>query len=304
MVEENVPAPTRSDDQLVPVNARLPYGKSNLLLDLQKLQKNHIFHILDAKSGVYSFQLDEQWFTLNVDLLRNALEITPVDLAHPFVSPRAGEQVMDFVNKLGYPEEIHFVSKMHNFYGKSLYKGSRLSFLIGPILVFLPRSQLLKSFLTAGDDFLFGNLKFIPKGEKDEGKVLKVRKGKRSYRFVDEEDEEPQPTPKPQIENDEYNLQRGKGKGIATDEQSRTPVTEEASTRPLAQLEDDTSANIVHDTPSPPDVKTGAEAEMSDSEGDTEILNVSEEKGEDVSNTVALEERTIKLNEGQVGVIP
>ncbi|GJR09915.1 hypothetical protein Tco_0792567 [Tanacetum coccineum] len=113
MVEENVPAPTRSDDQLVPVNARLPYGKSNLLLDLQKLQKNPIFRISDTKSGVYNFQLDEQWFTLNVDLLRNALEITPIDLAHPFVSPPVGEQVMDFVNELGYPEEIHFVSKMH-----------------------------------------------------------------------------------------------------------------------------------------------------------------------------------------------
>ncbi|GKB69824.1 hypothetical protein Tco_0931236, partial [Tanacetum coccineum] len=67
----------------------------------------------EAKSGVYSFQLDEQWFTLNVDLLWKALEITPVDPAHPFVSPPAGEQVMDFVNELGYPKETHFVSKMH-----------------------------------------------------------------------------------------------------------------------------------------------------------------------------------------------
>ncbi|GKC45140.1 hypothetical protein Tco_1062862, partial [Tanacetum coccineum] len=67
----------------------------------------------EAKFGVYSFQLDEHWFTLNVDLLRKALEITPIDPAHPFVSPIAGELVMDFVNELGYPEEIHFVSKMH-----------------------------------------------------------------------------------------------------------------------------------------------------------------------------------------------
>ncbi|GJS96666.1 hypothetical protein Tco_0803634 [Tanacetum coccineum] len=146
MAEENIPALTRSDDQLVPVKARLPYGKSNLLLDLQKLQKNPIVRISvdilqnnnffraltastnvssiyiqqfwntltqEAKSGVYSFQLDEQWFTLNVDLLRKALEITPADPAHPFVSPPACEQVMDFLNELGYPEEIHFVSKMH-----------------------------------------------------------------------------------------------------------------------------------------------------------------------------------------------
>ncbi|GKA34235.1 retrovirus-related pol polyprotein from transposon TNT 1-94 [Tanacetum coccineum] len=42
MAEEIILAPTRSDDQLVPVKARLPYGKSNLLLDLQKPQKNPI----------------------------------------------------------------------------------------------------------------------------------------------------------------------------------------------------------------------------------------------------------------------
>ncbi|GJU32113.1 hypothetical protein Tco_1175702 [Tanacetum coccineum] len=33
-------------------------------------------------------------------------------------------------------------------------------------------------------------------------------------------------------------------------------------------------------------------------EGDTEILNVDEERGENVSNTVALEERTVELDEG------
>ncbi|GJR17545.1 integrase, catalytic region, zinc finger, CCHC-type containing protein [Tanacetum coccineum] len=46
MAEGNVPAPTRTDDQLVPVKACLPIGKSNLLMDLQKKQKNPIFLIL------------------------------------------------------------------------------------------------------------------------------------------------------------------------------------------------------------------------------------------------------------------
>ncbi|GJR56108.1 hypothetical protein Tco_0874423 [Tanacetum coccineum] len=63
--------------------------------------KNTLSH--DAKTGEYSFQLDEQQFILNVDLLRKALEITPIDSAHLFASPPAGEQVMDFVNELGYP---------------------------------------------------------------------------------------------------------------------------------------------------------------------------------------------------------
>ncbi|GJY10372.1 hypothetical protein Tco_0378557 [Tanacetum coccineum] len=119
----------------------------------------------------------------------------------------------------------------------------------------------------------------------------------------------------------------GKGKGIATDEQvaqsllelqmpkktsttdqyifqRRIPVTEEASTRPSAQPEDDTSANIVRDTPSPTDAETGAETDKTNSEGDTEILNIGEEQGEDVADKVDLEEKTAKVDEGQAGSDP
>ncbi|GKA35197.1 retrovirus-related pol polyprotein from transposon TNT 1-94 [Tanacetum coccineum] len=82
--------------------------KGNLLLDLQKLQKNPIFRISvdirqninfvrafttsanvpsiyiqlfwntlthDVKTGVYSFQVNEHWLTLSADLLRKALNI-------------------------------------------------------------------------------------------------------------------------------------------------------------------------------------------------------------------------------------
>ncbi|GKA42627.1 hypothetical protein Tco_0735287 [Tanacetum coccineum] len=329
MVEENISAPTRFDDQMIP-----------------------------------------------------ALDITPVDPAHPFVSPSAGEQVMDFVNELGYPEDIHFVSKMHV---NNLYQPWRATLtLINQCLTSKtsgsdkPRYPVLQMLLSipskkstpqvipyhrftkliiyylgsrhnihrrlespvyiTGDDFLLGNLKFVHKGEKDEvfGKpilkeliiediqtspyyqqylemvarkpITKRDKQKKtaseadkpkkhtpvkkpapiSLQLVDEPDEEPQPAPEPQIEDDEYNLQRGiqmslesfqvpvggvaiheptssvtrslpiiegKGKGIATDEQ-------EASTGPSAQPEDDMSANIVRDTPSPPDAETGVEAEI------------------------------------------
>nr|GEV92133.1 histone deacetylase 14 [Tanacetum cinerariifolium] len=89
----------------------------------------------------------------------------------------------------------------------------------------------------------------------------------------------------------------GKGKGIATDEQvaqslldlnkpkkkstrdqlflkRHTPATEEASTGPSAQPEDDTSANTVHDTLSPTD------------------------------RNMYLEEKTAEINEGQAGSDP
>ncbi|GJV37481.1 hypothetical protein Tco_1409958 [Tanacetum coccineum] len=211
MTEENIPTPTRSDDQFVPFKARLPYGKRNLLLDLQKLQKNPIFHISvdilqntnffrafttsenvpsiciqqlwntltqDAKTRLYNFQLDKQWFNLYADLLRKSLEITPVDSAHPFQSPTAGDIIMDFVNELGYPEEIHFVSKIHV---NNLYQPWRaIPSLINQCLTGKtsgsdkPRYPVLQMLRpespmhVTGDDFPLGNLKFIPKGKKDE----------------------------------------------------------------------------------------------------------------------------------------
>ncbi|GJT38492.1 retrovirus-related pol polyprotein from transposon TNT 1-94 [Tanacetum coccineum] len=89
MPHGGLPKPLRGS-LWVPVKARLPIGKSNLLMDLQKKQKNPIFLIsqfwntrtMDTKSGIYSFQLDELWFTLDADLLRSALGITPKDSTH------------------------------------------------------------------------------------------------------------------------------------------------------------------------------------------------------------------------------
>ncbi|GJR31255.1 hypothetical protein Tco_1107487 [Tanacetum coccineum] len=147
MAEQNVPAQAsaRTDDQIVPRSQWLQIRKSNLLFDAQKIQKNPIFQIsvdilrntnffraffasasvpvvyiqqfwnsmkYDEKTGVYSCQVDEQWFNLSVDLLRKALNITPVDPAHPFELPLTGDTVIDFVNQLGYPEPVEFVSNI------------------------------------------------------------------------------------------------------------------------------------------------------------------------------------------------
>ncbi|GJZ92899.1 hypothetical protein Tco_0664964 [Tanacetum coccineum] len=147
MAEQNVPAqvPTRTDEQILPHSQWLQIRKSNLLFDVQKIQKNPIFQIsvdilrntnffrafsasanvpaiyiqqfwntmkYDEKTGVYCCQVDEQWFNLSADLLRKALDITPVDPAHPFELPPTGDTVIDFVNQLGYPEPVEFVSNI------------------------------------------------------------------------------------------------------------------------------------------------------------------------------------------------
>ncbi|GJY50995.1 retrovirus-related pol polyprotein from transposon TNT 1-94 [Tanacetum coccineum] len=92
---------------------------SRFLLD-NKFSKGAIDPILfTRKTGkhillvqIYSFELDETRFVLDVNLLREALEITPIDQAHQFVSPPSGDAIMDFVNELGYTEVIHFVLRM------------------------------------------------------------------------------------------------------------------------------------------------------------------------------------------------
>ncbi|GKB10594.1 retrovirus-related pol polyprotein from transposon TNT 1-94 [Tanacetum coccineum] len=147
MAEQNVPAqhPTRTDEQIIPRSQWLTIGKSNLLFNAQKIQKNPIFQIsvdilsntnffqaftasanvpaiylqqfwktmsYNEKTGVYSCQVDEQCFDLSVDLLREALAITPINPTHPFELPPSGDTVTDFVNELGYPEPMEIVSSI------------------------------------------------------------------------------------------------------------------------------------------------------------------------------------------------
>ncbi|GKE12300.1 hypothetical protein Tco_1415851, partial [Tanacetum coccineum] len=147
MAEQNVPTqpPTRTDEQIVPRSQWLTIGKSNLLFNAQKNQKNPIFQIsmdilsntnffraftasasvpaiylqqfwntmkYDEKTEVYRCQIDEQWFDLNADLLIKALAITPVIPAQPFELPPSGNTVIDFVNELGYPEPVKIVSNI------------------------------------------------------------------------------------------------------------------------------------------------------------------------------------------------
>ncbi|GJZ12864.1 hypothetical protein Tco_0548094 [Tanacetum coccineum] len=339
----------------------------------------------EAKTGAYSFQLDETRFVLDANLLREALEITPIDQAHQFVSPPSGDAIMDFVNELGYTEEIHFVSRMavNNLYqpwrailsminqcltGKtSGYDRPRypvLQMLWGIItstnvdyaeLMWEEFVQAIQTFLTdkanlgsptkkgrkdkphvipycrftkliichlgrkhnlhqrsesplhlAEEDLRLGNLKFVPKGEDDEPK----RENKETStakqlkpKPIKEKSSKPAPALKPKVTqvksakpSPAKHLKMGKVQKIRNGK-----TIEEASTRPSAQPRDNTSANIVHDCPSPADAETGVDTDKTNGRGDTEILQIGEEQGEDVDNQANLEEKTAKLNQGQAG---
>nr|GEV08653.1 hypothetical protein [Tanacetum cinerariifolium] len=60
----------------------------------------------DKTAGCYKFQLNEQWFELTKDTLRDALQITPVNYNKAFSSPSSSDALINFVNELGYRKLI------------------------------------------------------------------------------------------------------------------------------------------------------------------------------------------------------
>ncbi|GJU50091.1 hypothetical protein Tco_1219646 [Tanacetum coccineum] len=192
---------------------------------------------MDAKSGEYNFQLDEQWFTLNADLLRKALEITHVDSAHPFVSPPAGEQktgsprsrdgrlfsflvisvrpkgkkgmmclecpsrkeliTLKHSKILNIPEYLEMVARK-----QSAKKGEQKKIASKADKPKKPASAKQPTLAEQTKPVKEKTSKPTPPKKTRKGKVMKVRKEKRSDHLVDEEDEEPQPDLEPQIEDD------------------------------------------------------------------------------------------------------
>nr|GEZ68950.1 hypothetical protein [Tanacetum cinerariifolium] len=61
---------------------------------------------------IFPCQLDEQWFNLHKDILRDALDITPTNANNPFVAPPSSDIVFEYVNTLGYPSTLKNVSAM------------------------------------------------------------------------------------------------------------------------------------------------------------------------------------------------
>ncbi|GKB35181.1 retrovirus-related pol polyprotein from transposon TNT 1-94 [Tanacetum coccineum] len=294
----------------------------------------------DAKIGVYSFQHDEQWFSLSADLLRKSLEITPANSTaiHKTFLGRVCARVPELLfhqTKLNatIKKNITFTEILvanFAYYGVDLPLShqTNLNVTIKKSMPHvIPYCRFIKLIIyylgsrhnihkrsespmhVTGDDLPLGNPKFIPKGEKDEafgmpipkeliidshhninniGKwLLFNHKEKSSFKMVDEE-EEIQPTPEPHVDDDEYNLQRGTQMSLEASQahgQAHVNVvaipTQDETTGPSAQLEDATSAKMVHETLSHTDTKTGDDLEKTDNE-----------------------ERTFELDEGHAGSNP
>nr|GEW26580.1 hypothetical protein [Tanacetum cinerariifolium] len=91
--------PTRTDDQNFPSSKWVPIDKSNRVLDVQNCQ------------------LDEQWFNLHKDVLRDALDITPTNDNNPYVAPPSSDIVIEYVTTLGYPSTLRNMSTMSIHWG-------------------------------------------------------------------------------------------------------------------------------------------------------------------------------------------
>ncbi|GJW84605.1 monodehydroascorbate reductase [Tanacetum coccineum] len=116
---EEAPAiapPTRMGDQILPIRRWVPIGKSNYVLDVLKSQRNPIFKMVVAILKNTNFfkaftcQVDEQWFNLHKDILKDALQITPINDDNLFVAPPLSDAVIEYVNTLGYPCTLRNVS--------------------------------------------------------------------------------------------------------------------------------------------------------------------------------------------------
>ncbi|GKD55150.1 hypothetical protein Tco_1288537, partial [Tanacetum coccineum] len=140
-VDVNAPAkltptmapPNRTDDQILPHIRWVLIGKSNCYLDVDRPQSNQIFKIAfwetiryDKIAGGYKCQLDEQWFDLSKDTLRDALQITPVDRNNAFYSPPTPDALIKFFNDLGYLKVLQIlwgvINRAHIDYPKRMWE--------------------------------------------------------------------------------------------------------------------------------------------------------------------------------------
>ncbi|GJX16388.1 hypothetical protein Tco_0217220 [Tanacetum coccineum] len=108
--------PTRTDDHILYRSRWVPH--TNFFRAFTSSSKIPSIYIqqfwdtirYDKTTGSYSYQLDEQWFDLNEDTVRDALQITPVKNNQSFSSPPTPDVLIKFVNDLGYPKFVRTLS--------------------------------------------------------------------------------------------------------------------------------------------------------------------------------------------------
>nr|GEV75782.1 E-beta-farnesene synthase [Tanacetum cinerariifolium] len=118
----------------------------------------------DKTARCYKCQLDEQWFDLTKDTLRDALQITPINNNQAFTSPPSFDALINFVNELGYPK---LVRNLSNVITNDMFQPWRaLTKIINMKHKFYPRPD--SPLHLANEEPVLGYLKFSAKGTKRE----------------------------------------------------------------------------------------------------------------------------------------
>nr|GEU55548.1 retrovirus-related Pol polyprotein from transposon TNT 1-94 [Tanacetum cinerariifolium] len=94
-------------DTMVDVNVNAPVDQAPTMAPPTRTDDQILPHIRWC-------QLDEQWFDLTKDTLRDALQITPVNNNNAFSSPPSSDALINFVNDLGYPKVVRNLSNVMN----------------------------------------------------------------------------------------------------------------------------------------------------------------------------------------------
>ncbi|GKA45151.1 integrase, catalytic region, zinc finger, CCHC-type containing protein [Tanacetum coccineum] len=223
MVEENVLAPTRTDAQLVPIKARLPIGKSNLLMDLQKMQNNPIFR---GRHNIHRRPQSLVHITADDYPLNNLKFVSKGGVDEVFRMPIPKDMITDDIwNSEYYKKYMEMVAR----------KPRKPTTITGEEV---ERRRNLQAY-SFKENLQGKEVRQAPVG----GVVIREHDSSITRKLPDVE---------------------GKGK-------RRTPVTQDVSTGPSAQPQDDTSVNVVHDTSSPADSTNDAEttADMEQSNNET-----------------------------------
>lgn len=144
----NVPSsvrPTRSDEQILPYKELVTIGKSNCFIKPDKFKTHPLFQLAvdilkqttfyraftasaiipsiyiqqfcntisyDRVARTYQCQLDEQQIDITKETLENALGIMPTGDNVEFITPHVTNELIAFVNELGYPSDITTVSQV------------------------------------------------------------------------------------------------------------------------------------------------------------------------------------------------
>ncbi|GJT59476.1 hypothetical protein Tco_1003009 [Tanacetum coccineum] len=276
MVDLNIPANDGFPYKWVPI------GKRNCVLDVHKPQRNPIFPIVvallkntnvfrafttsstilaiyiqqfwdtmcfNSSTGLYSCQLDEQWFNLHKDILRDALDdITPANDNNPFMAPPSSDTVIEYVNTLGYP--VHsgtcktagydrprhptFLTDRKNLATTACGKKKTAHLLI-PNIRFVRKDGIEIFGMSIPDALLTDEIKGAPNyddyqehvAKSKGGLVGKRRKPKSSLKLVDDPSDEGVPVKEPAHTDEEADPQRAlelkvqvKGKKKVIDEQA------------------------------------------------------------------------------------